>query len=119
VEPPQRADLQVSAWVSPDLHGHAQVFARVSGVPRGESVRLHVATSSGDLHSLPGNGCSRAGSRSYDCTTGSDRAFAFLVHSRSRPTLTFSVQPPSGWTDPASGNNTASVTVPRGLLPND
>ena len=92
-----------------DRHGHLKIAVRVTGVPPGEEARLRATTSSGDLHSAAG--CDHAGT-SWTCTATSrhDRFF-FAANTQSRPTLTFTVSPPQGWTDPATGNNTSTIHV--------
>jgi hypothetical protein len=89
------------------------VWARVSGVPKGKSVRLTATASNGTFRPLTRD-CSGSG-HSYVCTaTGGHRWFAFQANASSRPTVTFRVTPPSGYTDPSSGNDSASFQVSGG-----
>jgi hypothetical protein len=91
-------------------HGTA-VQVQVTGIPAGKQVRLTATTSNGDLHHHQGS-CRRAG-KGYTCTATRPRnQFLFSVNSSSGPTLTFSVTPPEGYTDPSQGNNSVSVQVP-------
>jgi hypothetical protein len=94
------------------FHGNFHVKVHVTGAPKGETVQLHASTTNGGLHSHNGTTCHGSGT-SFDCTVSGDRILVFGVHNRSRPTLTFSVTPPSGWTDPSSGNNSTSIVTPR------
>lgn len=89
------------------------VWARVTGVPSGKSVRLTATASTGSFRPLTRN-CSGSG-QSYVCTaTWGHRWFAFQANASSRPTVMFRVTAPSGYTDPSHGNNSASVQVSGG-----
>jgi hypothetical protein len=100
----------VKASVYYDGARHLHVRVQVTGVPPGESVGLHAESDTGDLHSHNGVQCQRHGN-TYDCTISkAGTSLLFGTHSQSRPTLTFSVSTPAGWTDPDLRNNRISVT---------
>ena len=85
----------------------------MSGVPSGKSVKLTATASTGNLDDRSW-GCQRSG-RGYVCTaTHSHTVFGFDANANSRPTVTFRVTAPSGYTDPEPGNNSASVKVSGG-----
>ena len=85
----------------------------MSGVPSGKSVKLTATASTGNLDDRSW-GCQRSG-RGYVCTaTHSHTVFGFDANVNSRPTVTFRVTAPSGYTDPEPGNNSASVQVSGG-----
>ncbi len=111
---PPGADVGVHASVYFDAHGHLHARVQVTGVPPGQQVGLHATARGGDLHSLSGSACYRAGGNSYRCVATPGRTqFVFGTHSRSGAILGFTVSPPAGWTDPATGNNSTSIRGPR------
>jgi hypothetical protein len=82
----------------------------VSGIPGGKQVRLTATASTGDFRNSTSS-CFRSG-RGYTCTASSGHSvFAFQANAHSRPTVTFTVAAPRGYTDPSRGNNSASVQV--------
>jgi hypothetical protein len=92
--------------------GDVSVRARVSGVPGDRQVRLSVSTSTGSLRAQGGS-CQRSG-KGYTCMATSSRTtFSFQLNGNSGSRIAFSVAPASGYLDPASGNNSANVQVPR------
>jgi len=113
-EPPgPRADVGVTAWQGSENHGRVTVWAKVSGVPSGRQVRMTATASTGDFRDSS-SACRRSG-RGYVCTATSGRnVFAFFANANSRPTVTFRVSAPEGYTDPSSDNNSASVQVTSG-----
>ena len=102
--------MGVTAWQGSEHHDRVTVWARVSGIPENKQVRLTATASTGDFRDSSAS-CYRSG-RGYVCTaTASHRLFAFRANAQSRPTVTFTVSAPSGYTDPSRGNNSASVQV--------
>ena len=111
---PPSTNVGVHASVYFDARGHLRARVQVTGVPPDQQVRLQATAKGGDLHSLSGNACSRAGGNSYRCIATPGRSqFVFATHSQSGAILGFSVSPPTGWTDPDTGNNSTSVSGPR------
>jgi hypothetical protein len=85
----------------------------VSGVPRGKSVKLTATASTGYFNDRSW-GCQGSG-HSYVCTAVNGHTlFGFDVNANARPTVSFRVTAPSGYTDPVPGNNYASVKVSGG-----
>jgi RNA polymerase sigma factor (sigma-70 family) len=114
-QPPsgRSANVGVTAGQGSESHGRVTVWARVTGVPQGKQVRLTATASTGDFHDRSW-GCDRSG-RGYTCTaTRGHAGFAFSANASARPTVTFTVAPPPGYTDTASSNNKASVQVSGG-----
>jgi RNA polymerase sigma factor (sigma-70 family) len=110
--PAPRADVAVHASFDSRGQGDVSVRARVSGVPGDRQVRLSVSTSTGSLRAQGGS-CQRSG-KGYTCTATSSRTtFSFQLNGNSGSRIAFSVAPASGYLDPASGNNSANVQVPR------
>jgi hypothetical protein len=82
-------------------------------VPKDKYVKLTASASTGNFDDREW-GCRRSG-RGYVCTaTQWHTLFDFVANANSRPTVTFRVTPPSGYTDPSPGNNSASVQVSGG-----
>ena len=113
-EPPgPRADVGVTAGQESGSGDRARVWAQVSGVPRGKSVKLTATASAGYFNDRSW-GC-RGSGHSYVCTaTQGHTWFGFDVNADARPTVTFRVTPPPGYTDPDQGNNSARVKVSGG-----
>jgi hypothetical protein len=112
-EPPpsSKVDVGVSAWQDSEHHGEVRVWAKVSGVPDGNRVRLTATASNGDFHARSW-GCYRSG-RSYTCTaTPGHTLFTFEANANSRPLVTFKVIPPRA--DHNDENDSASVQVSGG-----
>ena len=104
--------MGVTAWQGSEHHGRVTVWAKVSGIPENKQVRLTATASTGDFRDSSAR-CYRSG-HGYICTaTTGHRLFAFRANAHSRPTVTFTVSPPSGYTDPSRGNNSASVQVAK------
>ncbi len=103
--------MSVRAWVGPDRRQRVGVLVRVSGVPLGQRAQLR-ATGTGSFH-VHGGRCQRADG-GYTCSaTPGRRNFYFHVVTTSAARITFSVAAPVGYTDPATGNNSTTVTVPQ------
>ena len=86
----------------------------MSGVPSGKQRQAHRDSQHRETSDDRSSGCQRSG-RSYVCTaTRWHTVFAFDANANSRPTVTFRVTAPSGYTDPEPGNNSASVKVSGG-----
>jgi RNA polymerase sigma factor (sigma-70 family) len=106
-------DVGVSASQGSEHHGRVTVRATVTGVPSGKKVTLTATASTGDFRDSS-FACHRSG-RGYTCTATSwHTRFAFFANANARPKVTFTVSPPAGYTDPNSGNNSASVQVAGG-----
>jgi hypothetical protein len=108
--PGPRADVGVSAGQGSENQGRVRVWARVTGVPRSMEVRLTATASTGALHDSS-SACHRSG-RGYTCTATHSRSlFGFSANANSRPTVTFTVAAPPGYTDTSPDNNSARVQV--------
>jgi RNA polymerase sigma factor (sigma-70 family) len=113
-EPPPepRADVGVTAGQEDsERRGRVTVWAQVTHVPKGTTVMLTATASTGDFHARSG-GCHRSG-RGYACTSTTEHSmFTFDANAHSRPTVRFTVTPPSGYT--GDNNNSATVQVSGG-----
>ncbi len=115
-QPRPQADVRVSAWSTSDRRGDAVVRVRVSGVPRGGVAALTATTSAGELRAMWGH-CRRSGT-GYACAVPATLGTSlFGVHAHSGCLLTFTVAPPSGYSDPSPGNNIVRITVPAATEP--
>jgi len=107
------ADVGVSASQGSENHGRVRVWAKVTGVPPGKQVRMTATASTGSFRDSS-FACHRSG-RGYICTaTPSHNAFTFFANASSRPTVTFRVTPPQGYTDDNDSNDKAEVHVSGG-----
>jgi hypothetical protein len=102
--------VSVGSWLGPGRQGRVDLLVQVSGVPSGQQVQLSVSGGA-DLQAQRGS-CQPSGG-GFACTaTPGHRFFTFDVDSHSASVVTFTITPPSGWTDPDPGNNSSTVQVP-------
>ncbi len=108
--PDLRADVGVKVRLHVQRRGAATVTVQVTGVPAGKHARLTATSDKGDLHHI-GLNCRRSGG-GYTCTASRlFNLFIFTVHAKSDASVAFSVSPPEGYRDPATGNNHATVQI--------
>ena len=99
---------------TPAPGGRARVIVRVTGVPAGTPVRLQVTGVAGDYEEHGGSDCVRTGADMLCTATPQHPWFLFRTERpRTAVTLAFRVLVPEGFSDPDTGNNTATVTVSR------